>query len=121
MPFIESADHTSLFVTDWGIGPPVVFVHARGLRSDQWNYLWGSKTRPPVLTWALCGPLVLVDEAAEDRPTLEPLLGEVGDRVVGPGRAELPAAVGAPPVVMGCVLGQGSSADAVRRRSASGR
>jgi len=55
----------------------------------------GSKTRPPVLTWALCGPLVLVDEAAEDRPTLEPLLGEVGDRVVGPGRAELPAAVGA--------------------------
>ena len=38
MPFIESADHTNLFVTDWGIGPPVVFVHARGLRSDQWNY-----------------------------------------------------------------------------------
>jgi len=38
MPFIETADHTSLFVTDWGIGPPVVFVHAWGLRSDQWNY-----------------------------------------------------------------------------------
>ena len=68
--------------------------------------LWGSKTRPPVLTWALCGPLVLVDEAAEDRPTLDPLPGEVGDRVVGPGRAELPAAVGAPPVVMGRILGQ---------------
>ncbi len=38
MPFIETADHTSLFVTDWGIGPPVVFVHAWGLRSDRWNY-----------------------------------------------------------------------------------
>ena len=38
MPFIETADHTSLFATDWGSGPPVVFIHARGLRSDQWNY-----------------------------------------------------------------------------------
>ena len=38
MPFIETADHTSLFVTDWGSGPPVVFTHAWGLRSDQWNY-----------------------------------------------------------------------------------
>src|SRR5258708_945967 len=38
MPFIEAADHTALFVTDWGSGPPVVFIHAWGLRSDQWNY-----------------------------------------------------------------------------------
>src|SRR5215470_9245058 len=38
MPFIETADRTSLFVTYWGSGPPVVFTHAWGLRSDQWNY-----------------------------------------------------------------------------------
>jgi pimeloyl-ACP methyl ester carboxylesterase len=38
MPFIETADGTSLFVTDWGSGAPVVFIHAWGLRSDQWNY-----------------------------------------------------------------------------------
>ena len=38
MPFIETADRTSLLVADWGSGPPVVFTHAWGLRSDQWNY-----------------------------------------------------------------------------------
>ncbi len=38
MPFVEVADNTSIFVTDWGTGPPVVFVHAWGLRSDQWDY-----------------------------------------------------------------------------------
>jgi pimeloyl-ACP methyl ester carboxylesterase len=38
MPFIDAADRTSLFVTDWGNGPPVVFTHAWGLRSDQWSY-----------------------------------------------------------------------------------
>jgi non-heme chloroperoxidase len=38
MPFIETADRTSLFVTDWGSGPPVVFTHAWGLRSGQWDY-----------------------------------------------------------------------------------
>ena len=38
MPFIETADRTSLFVTEWGSGPPVVFTHAWGLRSDQWDY-----------------------------------------------------------------------------------
>jgi non-heme chloroperoxidase len=38
MPFIEATDRTSLFVTDWGSGPPVVFCHAWGLRSDQWDY-----------------------------------------------------------------------------------
>jgi hypothetical protein len=34
------------------------------------------------------GPLILVDEAAEDRAAFDPLLGEVGDRVIGPGRVE---------------------------------
>ena len=38
MPFIETADRVSLFVTEWGSGPPVVFTHAWGLRSDEWNY-----------------------------------------------------------------------------------
>src|SRR5581483_2486005 len=38
MPFIETADRASLFVTEWGSGPPVVFTHAWGLRSDQWDY-----------------------------------------------------------------------------------
>ena len=38
MPYIESSDQTSLFVTEWGNGPPVVFTHAWGLRSDQWDY-----------------------------------------------------------------------------------
>jgi len=49
-------------------------------------------------------PLILIDEAAEDRPTLDPLLGEVRDRVIGPGRAELTAAMGPPPVVVALVL-----------------
>ena len=38
MPFMETADRVSLFVTEWGSGPPVVFTHAWGLRSDEWNY-----------------------------------------------------------------------------------
>src|SRR5260370_12173207 len=38
MPFIETTDRTSLFVTDWGSGAPVVFTHAWGLRSDQFDY-----------------------------------------------------------------------------------
>src|SRR5579863_6990277 len=38
MPLIETADRASLFVTEWGSGPPVVFTHAWGLRSDQWDY-----------------------------------------------------------------------------------
>jgi hypothetical protein len=50
--------------------------------------LWGFITPPLVLTWALCGSLVFVDEVAEDGPTLDPRLGEIGHRVVGPGRVE---------------------------------
>jgi pimeloyl-ACP methyl ester carboxylesterase len=38
MPFIDAADRTSLFVADWGSGPPVVFTHAWGLRSDEFDY-----------------------------------------------------------------------------------
>ena len=56
--------------------------------------LWGSRTRPPVLTWALGGSLVFADKAAKDGPTPDSLLGEVGGRVVGPGRVELAAAMG---------------------------
>ena len=33
----------------------------------------------------LCGTLIFVEEAAEDGPALDPLLGEVGDGVVGAG------------------------------------
>ena len=54
----------------------------------------------------LCRPLILVDEAAEDGPTVDPHLGEVGDRVIGPGRVELEAAMGPPSVVVGRVLVQ---------------
>jgi hypothetical protein len=36
---------------------------------------------------------------------LDPLPGEVGGRVIGPGRAEFPAAMGASSVVVGLVLG----------------
>jgi pimeloyl-ACP methyl ester carboxylesterase len=38
MPFIETADRTSLFVTEWGSGAPVVFTHAWGLRSEEFDY-----------------------------------------------------------------------------------
>jgi non-heme chloroperoxidase len=38
MPYIETADGTSLFITEWGSGAPVVFTHAWGLRSDEWDY-----------------------------------------------------------------------------------
>jgi hypothetical protein len=62
-----------------------------------------SATGPDV---GLCGSLIFVDEAAEDGSALDALLGEVCGRVVGPGRAELAAAMGPPPVVMGGVLGQ---------------
>ena len=74
---------------DWEV-ELVVVIGAGGL--------WGSRIRPPVLTWDLGGPLIFADEAAEDGPALDPRLGEVGDRVVGPGRTELTAAMGPPPV-----------------------
>ena len=48
-----------------------------------------------------------MDEAAKDGPALDPRLEEVCGRVIGPGRAELAAAVGSPPVLMRLILGQG--------------
>jgi hypothetical protein len=53
----------------------------------------------------LRGPLIFVEEAAEDGPALDPHLGEVSDRVIGYGRAELAAAMRSPAVVVGLVLG----------------
>jgi non-heme chloroperoxidase len=38
MPYLETADGTRLFITEWGSGAPVVFTHAWGLRSDEWDY-----------------------------------------------------------------------------------
>jgi len=37
MPFTGTADRTSLFVTGWSSGPPVVFTHSWGLQPDQWT------------------------------------------------------------------------------------
>jgi hypothetical protein len=71
--------------------------HQRGMR--------GSGTLLSILGH-LCSSLVLVDEAAEDGPALDLLLGEVSDRVVGSGRPELAAAMGAASVVVGRVVGQ---------------
>jgi hypothetical protein len=45
-------------------------------------------------------------EVLADGPALDPLVGEVGGGVVGPGRAELTAAMGSSSVVMIRVLGQ---------------
>jgi hypothetical protein len=57
--------------------------------------LRGSRTRPLLLTWLLRASLIFVDEAAEDGPAPESLLGKVGDRVIGPGLA---AAMGRRPL-----------------------
>jgi hypothetical protein len=58
--------------------------------------------RSPLSTVAVergnLSPLVLADEAAEDRTTLDPPPREVGNRVVGAGRAQLAAAMGPPSV-----------------------
>jgi hypothetical protein len=42
----------------------------------------------------LRSPLVFVEEAAEDGPALDSLLGRAGDGVAGPGRPELAATMG---------------------------
>ena len=60
MPFIETADRASLFVTEWGSGPPVVFTHAWGLRSDQWDY------QVPAL--AAAGMRCVLYDGRSDRP-----------------------------------------------------
>ena len=38
MPFVETADKTSLFYNDWGSGRPVVLIHGWPLDSDMWEY-----------------------------------------------------------------------------------
>ena len=38
MPFIETADKTTLFYNDWGSGRPVVLIHGWPLNSDMWEY-----------------------------------------------------------------------------------
>jgi hypothetical protein len=53
----------------------------------------------------LRGAFVFVEEAAEDGLALDPLVGQVGDGVVGPGRVQLAAVVGSPPVVVPGILG----------------
>jgi non-heme chloroperoxidase len=37
-PFLATDDGVSLFYRDWGVGRPVVLVHAWGLNSDFWEY-----------------------------------------------------------------------------------
>jgi len=69
----------------------------------------------------LHGLLVFVEETAEDGPAFDPLLGEAGDGVVGPGRAEFAAALGALSVVAAGDIWRGPTAGAVHRGSASGR
>jgi hypothetical protein len=54
----------------------------------------------------LRSPLIFVEEAANHRSAPDPHLGEVSDRVIGYGRAELAAAMRSPAVVVGLVLGQ---------------
>ncbi|HZA08885.1 alpha/beta hydrolase [Mycobacterium sp.] len=39
MPTLTTHDGTSLFFTDQGAGPGVVFTHAWALNSDQWHYV----------------------------------------------------------------------------------
>ena len=60
---------------------------------------------PLAVTWALGGSLVFVEEAAEDRPALDPFLGEIGYEVAGPGWLELERAVRSSPVVVPGILG----------------
>jgi pimeloyl-ACP methyl ester carboxylesterase len=38
MPFIETADRTELYYTDWGTGRPIVLIHGWPLSSSMWEY-----------------------------------------------------------------------------------
>jgi len=37
MPTIITADHTELYVKDWGAGQPVILIHGWPLSSDSWD------------------------------------------------------------------------------------
>src|SRR5260370_26434160 len=51
----------------------------------------GARIRPPSLTGLLRSPLVFADEAAEDGPTLDPLLGRPAAGGSDHGREAVPA------------------------------
>jgi len=68
MPFIETADRTSLFVTDWGSGPPVVFTPCVG---------------------AAVGPVGLPDPRAQCSRAAVRALRPARPRPVQPGRHRL--------------------------------
>jgi hypothetical protein len=51
----------------------VAASYARLVVEQALRDLWGSRTRPPALTWVLGSSLVFVDEASEDGPALDPL------------------------------------------------
>lgn len=38
MPFVQTADRTSLFYDDWGVGEPVVLAHGWALNGAMWEY-----------------------------------------------------------------------------------
>ncbi|HKM99086.1 MAG TPA: alpha/beta hydrolase [Candidatus Binataceae bacterium] len=38
MPYLETADGTTLFYKDWGAGTPIIFVHSWSANSDMWQY-----------------------------------------------------------------------------------
>ena len=38
MPYIETADKTPLYYTDWGAGRPVILIHGWPLNADMWEY-----------------------------------------------------------------------------------
>jgi len=86
-----------------GLRRRVVAVRCPACAAEQRpERLWGCRTRRPGL---LCGSLVFVDEAAEDRLALDPFLGEIGYGVVRPGWLELERAVRSSPVVVPGILG----------------
>jgi hypothetical protein len=88
--------------------PGVVADSSAGISTETTTpcSLWDSRTRPPVLTSVSMRFAHIRDEAAEDAPTLDPLLGQVGDGVVGLGRLHLKGAMGSPSVVVSLVPGQ---------------
>jgi non-heme chloroperoxidase len=38
MPFVETADHTNLYYTDWGAGPAVVLIHGWPMNVEMWEH-----------------------------------------------------------------------------------
>jgi hypothetical protein len=59
--------------------------------------------------------LVLVDHSADDRSSLDPRGGQVGDGIVGPRRSKLMATMRPTPVVVGRILVQHDAAMSVSK------